>query len=59
MKEVIITCIERGKAKTYSGELLGHDFGGVHLWVIGKGGSGKIKFVQASRILHCVIEGER
>ena len=59
MKEATVTCMERGKTKTYTGELIGRDFGGIHIWIIGKGGSGQIKFIKTDRILHCVIEGGR
>jgi hypothetical protein len=39
MKTATVTCMERGKAKTYTGELISRDFGGVHMGLWDKQGS--------------------
>lgn len=46
-----VTCIERGKAKTYTGELMGRDFGGVHLGLWDKTGSSYIKYIKRDNII--------
>ena len=51
MATITITCIERNKPKTYSGELIGRDFGGVHMATWDKHGSSYIKYIKRDRIL--------
>lgn len=49
-----VTCMERGKVKTYTGDLMGYDFGGVHLGLWDKTGSSFIKFIKRDRIINII-----
>ena len=50
-KNVTLTCLERGKPKTYTGELMSNDIGVVIIWTWDQKGSGYIKRVKKSNIL--------
>ncbi|CFX15993.1 Uncharacterized [Syntrophomonas zehnderi OL-4] len=56
MRKVTLTCLERGKAKTYSGELIANDIGVIIFATWDKKGSSYIKRVRKSKILSCHVE---
>jgi hypothetical protein len=47
--------MERGKVKTYSGELMCRDIGGVYLGLWDKAGSSYIKFIKRERIINVTV----
>ncbi len=55
MKTATVTCMERGKVKTYSGELMCRDIGGVYLGLWDKAGSSYIKFIKRERIINVTV----
>lgn len=48
---VTLTCVERNKPKTYTGELLTNDIGIIVFWTYDKKGSGIIKRVKKQNII--------
>lgn len=55
-KQITLTCIERGKTKTYSGEFISDGIGVVIFATWDKKGSSFIKRVKKSNILNYRIE---
>ena len=56
MKTVTVTCIERGKPKVYTGELISRGIGNLIFVTWDSKGSSYIKQIKEKNIINCRIE---